>query len=67
MAQDIIIGRDDEQKTIKNYIDSKKAELIAVYGRRRVGSRRDGPDRVRLPRQSGPSDAGDVCVPCGGG
>ncbi|MDD6001094.1 MAG: ATP-binding protein [Bacteroidales bacterium] len=37
MAQDIIIGRDDEQKTIKNYIDSKKAELIAVYGRRRVG------------------------------
>ena len=32
-----IIGREYEQKLIKEYLDSDKAELIAVYGRRRVG------------------------------
>lgn len=32
-----IIGREYEQKLIRNYLDSDKAELIAVYGRRRVG------------------------------
>ena len=38
MAQNyIIIGRKEEQALFKNYLDSPKAELIAVYGRRRVG------------------------------
>lgn len=38
MAQNyIIIGRKEEQALFKNYLDSSKAELIAVYGRRRVG------------------------------
>lgn len=32
-----IIGRQKEQGLIKEYINSDKAELIAVYGRRRVG------------------------------
>ena len=32
-----IIGRKDEQSIFQSYIDSPKAELIAVYGRRRVG------------------------------
>ena len=32
-----IIGREYEQKLMQGYIDSNKAELIAVYGRRRVG------------------------------
>ncbi|MDO4512107.1 MAG: ATP-binding protein [Bacteroidales bacterium] len=32
-----LIGRTEEQKIIKRYIDSPKAEMIAVYGRRRVG------------------------------
>ena len=37
MDKNIIIGRKHEQAIIKNYIESKKPELIAVYGRRRVG------------------------------
>ncbi|MBR1791967.1 MAG: ATP-binding protein [Bacteroidaceae bacterium] len=32
-----IIGREHEQRLIKEYYDTPKAELIAVYGRRRVG------------------------------
>ena len=32
-----IIGREYEQAIIQNYLESDKAELIAVYGRRRVG------------------------------
>ena len=32
-----IIGREHEQKLIQEYYHSPKAELIAVYGRRRVG------------------------------
>ena len=32
-----IIGREREQKLIEEYIQSDKPELIAVYGRRRVG------------------------------
>ena len=32
-----IIGREYEQAIIRNYLESDKAELIAVYGRRRVG------------------------------
>ena len=37
MESSIIIGRKNEQNIIKNYLESGKAELIAVYGRRRVG------------------------------
>ncbi len=37
MGKQSIIGRKDEQKIIQNYVDSGKAEMIAVYGRRRVG------------------------------
>lgn len=37
MEANIIIGRKHEQAIIKNYLESGKAELIAVYGRRRVG------------------------------
>lgn len=33
----VIIGRKEEQRIIKNYLDSKKSELVAIYGRRRVG------------------------------
>ena len=32
-----IIGRKEEQRIFRNYLDSPKAELVAVYGRRRVG------------------------------
>lgn len=37
MDKNLIIGRKHEQAIIRNYIESKKPELIAVYGRRRVG------------------------------
>lgn len=37
MENNIIIGRKHEQSIINNYLESGKAELIAVYGRRRVG------------------------------
>ena len=37
MKKNGIVGREYEQKIIWDYIDSNKAELIAVYGRRRVG------------------------------
>jgi hypothetical protein len=32
-----IIGRSDEQEQLKELMESKKAEFIAVYGRRRIG------------------------------
>ena len=32
-----IIGRQYEQDLIREYYNSPKAELVAVYGRRRVG------------------------------
>ena len=32
-----IIGRRHEQDLIREYYESPKAELVAVYGRRRVG------------------------------
>ena len=32
-----MIGRKDEQDIFRNYLESPKAEMIAVYGRRRVG------------------------------
>ena len=37
MAANTIIGREYEQHIINSYLESGKAELIAVYGRRRVG------------------------------
>ena len=37
MENNIVIGRKHEQAVINNYLESGKAELIAVYGRRRVG------------------------------
>ena len=37
MAHYKIIGREYEQSVIHGYIKSEKSELIAVYGRRRVG------------------------------
>ena len=35
--ENLIIGRQYEQKLIKDYYESPKSELIAIYGRRRVG------------------------------
>ncbi len=32
-----IIGRESEKKSLKQFLNSKKAEFLAVYGRRRVG------------------------------
>lgn len=32
-----IIGRVEEQKTLQKVLDSKRAEFLAIYGRRRVG------------------------------
>lgn len=32
-----IIGRQYERRLIKQYFDSAKSELVAIYGRRRVG------------------------------
>ena len=37
MTNTSIIGRVYEQKIIKDYYDSPKSELVAVYGRRRIG------------------------------
>ena len=37
MGNNRIIGREYEQKVIQSYLDSGKAELVAVYGRRRIG------------------------------
>lgn len=37
MEKALIIGRNYEQKLLKDYYDSPKSELVAVYGRRRVG------------------------------
>ena len=32
-----IIGREQEKRLLTNYVDSRKAEFVALYGRRRVG------------------------------
>ena len=37
MNKSLIVGRHKEQQILQDCIDSNKAELIAVYGRRRVG------------------------------
>ena len=34
---DIIIGRKAEQEILRQRIESKSPELIAIYGRRRIG------------------------------
>ena len=33
----LFIGREDEQRKLKDYINSEQSVFIAVYGRRRVG------------------------------
>ena len=33
----LFIGREKEQKLLKEYLNSDQSEFIAVYGRRRVG------------------------------
>ena len=37
MLKENIIGREEEQKIFNNYLESGKSEMIAVYGRSRVG------------------------------
>ena len=37
MIKKMIIGRENEQKRLRNLYHSGKAEFIAIYGRRRVG------------------------------
>ncbi len=32
-----IIGRKEEQKVLKATLQSKEAELLVIYGRRRIG------------------------------
>ena len=32
-----MVGRKSEQKTLKNCLQSSRAEFLVVYGRRRVG------------------------------
>lgn|GEM_PF-6714328 len=39
----MIIGREYEVRKLNEYYNSKSAELIALYGRRRVGKRKDFP------------------------
>ena len=34
---DVIIGRKAEQEILRQRIESKSPELIAIYGRRRIG------------------------------
>ena len=33
----LFIGREKEQRLLKEYLESEQSEFIAVYGRRRVG------------------------------
>ena len=35
--QEIIIGREKEMSALQHCLDSKRSELVIVYGRRRVG------------------------------
>lgn len=44
-----IIGREYEQKLILERCKSNKAELIAIYGRRRVGKTFSGSKNVQRP------------------
>ena len=37
IVMDALIGRISEQKELTTYINSGKAEFVALYGRRRVG------------------------------
>ena len=37
MENNVITGRKHEQAIIRNYLDNRKSELVAIYGRRRVG------------------------------
>ena len=33
----MLIGRENEQKKLKDLLETDKSEFVAVYGRRRVG------------------------------
>lgn len=37
MVENAILGRSEEKKILKQVYGSKEAELVALYGRRRVG------------------------------
>jgi len=37
MAAESIVGRVAEQKRLREILSSREAELVALYGRRRVG------------------------------
>ena len=37
MPNSVFVGREEERKLIERYCQSPKAEMIAIYGRRRVG------------------------------
>ena len=37
VADKIMVGRVEERKLLEEYLNSKKSEFIAIYGRRRVG------------------------------
>ncbi len=37
MPRNSLIGRENEKETLRDLVDSDKAEFIAIYGRRRVG------------------------------
>ena len=62
-----IIGREYEQKLIQERCESSKAELIAIYGRRRVGKTKllrqfttDKPDVIFFTAHETRSAAGAV-------
>ena len=35
--EQVLVGRKQDLKLLKEYIDSERSEFVAVYGRRRVG------------------------------
>ncbi len=37
MQEDVLIGRTEEQQILKNALESGRSEMVAVFGRRRVG------------------------------
>jgi uncharacterized protein len=37
MSEAIVLGREDEKSTLERILESKQPELVAVYGRRRIG------------------------------
>ena len=37
MTSDKLIGRHEEKRLLTQYVDSRRSEFIALFGRRRVG------------------------------